>query len=86
MKQTVVIPDHCDFLCQILISVTQDASEPWSRPFTLGTDKAIYIENCTFNVHDGFFTFTVDGHTGAVRSFTIIMLPPILEDTTIQIQ
>jgi hypothetical protein len=57
------VVDHCAFTnAEILVLGDEDAA--WSRPLTLGTAKAVYIEDCTFGNND-VINDVVDGRSGA---------------------
>jgi hypothetical protein len=57
--------DHCIFKNTYQgVAVEGDGDAAWDRPLTLGTENAVYIEDCTFDYNDPY-DGAVDAYNGA---------------------
>ncbi len=67
--------DHCSFVLGVTgsthfidvngSSISSDGGfTPWTRPLSLGTNKAVYIEDCSFDGNGHTMDSVVDGYSG----------------------
>jgi len=57
--------DHCQFLngAQQVINFNSCGDEEWNRPLSLGTEQAVYIEDCLFSKQGAPYGI-IDAHNG----------------------
>ena len=58
--------DHCHFInTEVFVDEFTGDDASWARPLGLGTQNAVYVENCRFEGANGVTGDTIDGHGGA---------------------
>ena len=68
---TYGVIDHCEFVDsshEDIVVGERDGEESWSRPLSLGTADAVFVENCTF-LHTGSHGHSVTSNRGARTVF-----------------